>query len=98
MKRLTIIKDDNSVGIDGKFYTIDCSSLPANFHALQWYDNVGEIEWLGNPKPRNTPVNSLTEYQKFIDEWNAREAFLKNAVKTETAIAAAARAANTLVY
>lgn len=75
MKRMTIIKEDNMVGIDGKFFQIDCSALPSNFHALQWYedDNYGEIEWSGKPtRPRNTPISSLQDYQEYIDKWNAK--------------------------
>ena len=52
INHLTIIKPNNLVGVDNKFTEIDCSSLPANFHALQWNENTssGEIEWTGNPK------------------------------------------------
>lgn len=70
MTRITIIKDDSFVGIDGEFYKVDCSDLPANFHALQWYGNEGEVEWKGNPKPQNTFITSLQSYQKYIDRWN----------------------------
>lgn len=74
MKRLTIVKEDNMVGIDGEFYLVDCSSLPANFHALQWYGEVeepyAEVEWNGHPKPPNTEIDNVDEYQFLIDAWN----------------------------
>jgi hypothetical protein len=73
MRRLTIIKADNMVGIDGVFYNIDCSALPANFHALQWDRNSGEIEWAGLPKLPNTKINSIDKYQKYIYEWNVKD-------------------------
>jgi hypothetical protein len=71
MNRLTIIKNDNAVGIDGIFSIVDCSSLPSNFHALQWnqVESVGEIEWNGNPKPQNTLITNLDDYQSIIDLW-----------------------------
>lgn len=71
--RLTIIKPDNCVGIDGEFYTVDCSGLPDNFHALQWDGDVsvGEIEWSGRPKPQNTVIEELCQYSAYIDAWSA---------------------------
>lgn len=71
MNRFTIIKNDNKVGVDGLFFDIDCSSLPANFHALQWNENdsVGEVEWTGNPRPENTIITSLGQYASFLDAW-----------------------------
>lgn len=69
--RVTIVKDDSVVGIDSVFYKIDCSDLPNNFHAFQWYDDegYGEEEWKGSPKPENTIINSLSKYQIYIDRW-----------------------------
>lgn len=71
--KVTIIKEDSVVGIDRVFRKVDCSDLPNNFHAFQWYDdqNYGEEEWNGNPKPTNTIVESLQKYQIYIDRWNA---------------------------
>lgn len=76
MERMTIIKNDNMVGVDGKFFLIDCSSLPSNFHALQWYENksYGEIEWDGKPKPENTPITTIEDYQSYLDLWNEKYA------------------------
>lgn len=74
MNRLTIIKDDNAVGIDGVFYQIDCSKLPPNFHALQWNGIVGEIEWTGSPKPQNTTIENINDYLGYVTEWNKRDA------------------------
>lgn len=70
MIRMTIVKDDNIVGIDGIFYSVDCSHLPENFHALQWYGNEGEVEWKGIPKPQNTIINSLDDYMVYVSMWN----------------------------
>lgn len=79
MKRMTIIKDDNNVYIDGKPHIVDCSSLPENFHALQWYgdENYGEIEMNGRPKPPNIEINSIQDYQSFIDAWYIEDARVK---------------------
>lgn len=69
--RLTIVKRDNLVGIDGDFFTVDCSGLPDDFHALQWYGTWGEVERTGRPRPPNEEIKSLNPYQGIIDAWGA---------------------------
>lgn len=82
MKRMTIIKPDSTVGIDSEFYIVDCSDLPENFHALQWYEDegYGEIEWDGRPKPENTMIISLDDYQIYITRWQAAKQEYSNKV------------------
>lgn len=72
---LTIVKDDNVVGVDGVFHTIDCSDLPADFWALQWdgptsgVGGDGEVEFRGKPKPPNQEISDLGPYYKYYQEW-----------------------------
>lgn len=75
--RLTILKEDTYIAIDGvAFHHADLSRLPEDFHALQWYDDHGEIEWL-QPHPHkklmrgNEEITSLEGYEWVIDEWTA---------------------------
>lgn len=72
MIKMTIIKQDNIVGVDGVFHKVDCSSLPENFCALQWYakEKYGEVEWVGNPKPQNTIIKKLDAYTQYFDLWD----------------------------
>lgn len=96
MQRMTIIREDNLVGIDGVFYGVDCSSIPANVHAVQWYGDVseGEIEWVqprGQDKPSATRIESLDDYTYIIDLWNEAHATQLAAEAAELAIAAARR-------
>lgn len=72
--RLTIIKDDSIVIIDGVYYQIDLSTLPVGFHALQWYETFGEIEWKDERgrMVRNEEISSITDYQWIINAWNAK--------------------------
>ena len=59
--RLTIIPSDGLVGINNQFFSdLDLSTcaIPANIHALQWYENNGEIEFIDNPD-RTKPMNEL---------------------------------------
>lgn len=73
--RLTIIKEDNAVGVDGVFYNIDCSELPSNFWALQWsgptsgIGGEGEIEFTGKPKPPNEDITDLGDYYTYYESW-----------------------------
>ena len=64
--RLTIIKDDNCVYVDGVPMPVDCTALPSSFHALQWADTQGEIEWTHE---RNERITDLTPYQSWIENW-----------------------------
>lgn len=75
--RLTIIPSDNTVYVDGVAYTVDCSGL--NFHALQWADDAGEVEYAptrcdhcgARSKKGNEFVRDFTPYQPYVDAWRA---------------------------
>jgi len=81
--RLTIIPSDNAVYKDGvmKAWTdpaLDLSGCgtPANVHALQWYDSVGEIEFDGQtpgfPKPPNQQITQLPQWAlNCVAVWDA---------------------------
>jgi hypothetical protein len=81
--RLTIIADDKTVGVDGKFYLdIDLTKLDATIHAVQWYGEYGEVEYKTQfqngaiVKPANLLFTDITPYQFAIDGWNARTALI----------------------
>ncbi len=68
--RVTIISDDNTVTINGDGRTIDCSSIAAETHAVQWYETFGEVEYVKGPdiKPRsNERIDDFSTYQSFVD-------------------------------
>lgn len=71
--RVIIIKDDNAVSVDGVKLHVDCSQLPADFHALQWYGSGGELEYSaqftgeGWTKKMNQIVSDMTPYQPYVD-------------------------------
>jgi hypothetical protein len=76
--KLTIIRSDNAVYKDGVAYSdLDLSVVPANVHALQWYESEGEVEFNGSPKPQNEiifelPTWAITSMTKW-DEAKAAE-------------------------
>lgn len=92
--RFTIIKADNKVYVSGEPLSVDCSSLPDDLHALQWYDTWGEIEHIDPSTGHvisNERITDLAPYQVYVDSWNTQKAV----VDAAAAAAAAARAAVT---
>jgi len=74
--RLTIIKPDSAVYIDGDARTVNLQTLDPTIHAIQWSDAAGRgwIEFAQDPfapaKP-NEDIFSREPYQPYIDEWYA---------------------------
>lgn len=62
--RVTIIRDDGTVGIDGRFVRIDLSGLPETLRVIQWHGETGWIEWRDQP---NEAITSIAAYQGIID-------------------------------
>lgn len=75
--RVTIVKDDHIVIIDGEGYGVDCSKLPETFHALQWDGQRGEVEHRAmtcahcnvRSKKGNEIITDLEPYQPYVDAW-----------------------------
>ena len=66
--KLTIIKDDSNVGIDGVFKKVDLSTLDPNIRAIQWNGTKGHIEFY---EGLNKPLQDILQFSSFIDLWNA---------------------------
>ena len=64
--RVTMIRDDNIITINGRTITVDLSEIPTNIHAVQWYGESGHIERQGQP---NQAINSLNDFQIWIDQF-----------------------------
>lgn len=89
--KLTIVADDQSVGVDGEFFApLDLSQLDAAIHAVQWYGEYGEVEYktrLENGvlmKPANLLTTDVTPFQFAIDAWNVAKAEATAVVESET--------------
>lgn len=89
--RLTIVPVDGAVYVDGVSYSdLDLSFIPADIHALQWYDTYGELEFKRSfvdgqiVHPANQLINELPEWANTAQaSWNAAK------VAEETALAEA---------
>jgi hypothetical protein len=63
--RVTIIPEDGFVSVDGEGYSgLDLSFIPYEVHALQWYDDEGEIEYQ-DQRGRATHNEEITALEQF---------------------------------
>jgi hypothetical protein len=89
--RLTIVPSDKKIGVDSVFFSgLDLSScaIPANIHALQWYETEGEVEFIDNPdrtKPQNELISELPAWANAcVTKWNETKAAQDAAVNATT--------------
>lgn len=66
--RLTIIRDDATIGIDGVWRNVDMSSLDPDIRAVQWNNDSGHLEFDEGP---NVDLTDIAEFQPLIDLWTA---------------------------
>lgn len=67
--KLTIVRDDNAVGVDGRWMTVDCSSLPDEVRAVQWNGTTGHIEYDASPPKAPKAITSIDAYASIIAAW-----------------------------
>ena len=85
MTTLTIIKDDSFVAVDGVgLEPIDCSSLAANVHAIQFDGTNGHVEY--NDGTDNLAITAISDYSAITDLWTSA----KSTYDTEVSDAATA--------
>jgi hypothetical protein len=91
--RVTIIVDDDTVLVDGKPQKVDCKSLARDgFHAVQWYDKIGEVEYRSEidfdtaklARQPNETITDFAPFQSYVDEWEIENA---NAIEKAKATA-----------
>lgn len=96
--RVTIVKSDSIVVVDGVVYAVDCTSLPTDFHALQWYGQSGEVEYTATQcehcgartKKGNAVIRDLTPYQPYVDAWGQAKVAAEAAAREKEQANAAA--------
>lgn len=66
MSKIALIKDDNLLGIDGVFRTVDLSALVPSAVHFDTVSSIGEEEFEGF---KNTKITSISKYQHYITEW-----------------------------
>lgn len=68
--RVTIIRDDGVVGVDGVFRNVDVSAMPEGVRVMQWDGAKGHVEFYDYNVP-NEAIDTIEAIQSFIDLWNA---------------------------
>lgn len=67
--RLTIVVEDQAVGIDGVFKNIPITGIDPKIRAVQFDTNVGHIEY--NDGTPNAKITDIAQFQAIIDAWEA---------------------------
>lgn len=90
--RVTVIFEDNMVGVDGVFHHLPVTPPDPNDRVIQWYGDNGVIEVHQGDRQW---LDSIAQVQTYIDQWTQRDAELRAAVAAAEAILAAEIAADT---
>lgn len=96
--RVIIIPVDEFVSIDGVgYHKINLSFMDDNIHAVQWYENKGEIERKDSSGKMigNETINDLTPFQPAIDAWEVADVAAKEALEAAKAAKEALQALET---
>jgi hypothetical protein len=65
--RVSIAAHDNLITVDGVTKTVNCSALiAAEISAIQWYNDHGEIEFIGHKKI-NERITNFDKYAPLIN-------------------------------
>lgn len=71
--RVTIVPSDKFIRKDDNFANLsEWNFNDSHIHAIQWYDNWGEVEYTGNPRPLNELIHNdsiLQPYLVALDEY-----------------------------
>lgn len=80
--RVTIIRDDSTVAVDGVTHAVDLAGMPADVHAVQWYGQAGEVEHSvtvcdhcgARSKKPNQVISDFAPYAGYLDAWKLKAA------------------------
>ena len=85
--RLTIVADDQCVGVEGEYFSsLDLTQIDPTIHAVQWYGEYGEVEYKTRfengaiVKPANVLITDVTPFQFAVDAWNATKVAAEQAL------------------
>jgi hypothetical protein len=75
---MTIVPNDTTVTIDGvSFSDIDMSSIDPSIHAVQWYENHGDVEIKNATTGKmvaNVTIDSISIFDNIINQFNKLKA------------------------
>jgi hypothetical protein len=66
--RVTVIREDGVIGINGVFRRVDLSEMLEGIRAIQWNENSGHVEYDDYQIP-NLMIDTIEAVQSFITLW-----------------------------
>ena len=71
--KISIIRADSFVGVDGMFRSVDLTDLDATIHAIQFDTDAskGRIWFNADTDKGQAALLDFAEYQKYVDRWVA---------------------------
>ena len=88
--RMTVVVESGLVRVDGiGFQNIDMSSLPADLHAMQWYETFGDEEYcdpVTRIVNRNEHITNLDAYANVLAQFDVMKAEYDAAQAEQAAI------------
>ena len=75
--RLSILRDDNVVVVDGVVESVSCAELPSYVRAIQWDGERGEIELHRDATgmhQSNLKITEIGPYLYLLDRWRLKHA------------------------
>jgi hypothetical protein len=82
--KVSIVKDDNKVVVDGIGHDVDCSELPTFIHAIQFDNGVGHIEFKADENGRrmgNIKIMDITFANYLLDRHRIEDDRIKKEKK-----------------
>jgi hypothetical protein len=88
--RVTVIKEDGVIGVDGVYRDVDLSEMAPAIRVVQWNDAAGHIEY-EDGVTANMVISSIDDVQAYIDLWTAAEPVIVPPTAAEMIAAAHSR-------
>ena len=101
-RKVTIIRADNTVQIEGKAHWVDCSALPAYVRVIQWDEGKGEMEFVNDGRDTksfmpNLPFTDFDRIKFLVDGWDEAERLAQARAAADEAAKQDAKAAAKLL-
>jgi hypothetical protein len=82
--KVSVIREDNKVVVDGVGHDVDCSELPTFIHAIQFDNGVGHIEFKADENGRrmgNIKIMDITFANYLLDRHRIEDDRIKKEKK-----------------
>jgi hypothetical protein len=91
--RVTVIFEDDMIGVEGVFYAIPCQPADPNSRVIQWTGESGVIEVYQGDR---VWLDDIGAVQPYLDAWRQRDAQIRAAMVAAQAPAIAQKPPETI--